>query len=58
MENKRILFITFDMSGYYTGVYDELKKRYTTVDFYNTATISYKYKNIFEKIYSFFYKIF
>ena len=58
MENKKILFITFDMSGYYTGVYDELKSKYTTVDFYNTATISYKYKNIFEKISSFFYKIF
>lgn len=58
MENKKILFITFDMSGYYTGVYEELKLRYSDVDFYNTATISYKYKNIFEKIYSFFYKIF
>ena len=28
MENKKILFITFDMSGYYTGVYEELKLRY------------------------------
>lgn len=58
MENKKILFITFDMSGYYTSVHDELKSRYSTVDFYNTATISYKYKNIFEKVYSFVYKIF
>lgn len=58
MENKKILFITFDMSGYYTGVYEELKQRYSHVDFYNTATISYKYKNIFEKVYSFFYKLF
>ena len=58
MENKKVLFITFDMSGYYTGVYDELKSRYSTVDFYNTATISYKYKNFFEKVYSFVYKIF
>ncbi len=57
MENKKILFITFDMSGYYSGVYEELKSRYSHVDFYNTATISYKYKNIFEKIHSFFYKI-
>jgi hypothetical protein len=58
MENKKILFITFDMSGYYISVYEELKSKYSTVDFYNTATISFKYKNIFEKIYSFFYKIF
>lgn len=58
MENKKVLFITFDMSGYYTSVLEELKTRYTEVDFYNMATISYKYKNVFEKIYSFFYKTF
>lgn len=58
MENKKILFITFDMSGYYDGIHEELKRRYDTVDYYNTARISYRYKNIGEKIYSFFYKIF
>lgn len=58
MENKKVLFVTFDMSGYYINVYEELKKRYTEVDFYNMATMSYRYKNAFEKVYSFFYKIF
>jgi hypothetical protein len=58
MENKKILFITFDMSGYYDGVHAELLRRYGTVDYFNTAKISYKYKNVFEKAYSFFYKIF
>lgn len=57
MENKKILFITFDVSGYYNIILEELKLRYSDVDYYNTATISYKYKNIFEKIYSFFYKV-
>lgn len=58
MENKKVLFITFDMSGYYTNVYNELKERYEHVDFYNTATMNYKYKNVFERLYSFIYKIF
>jgi len=57
MENKRILFITFDMSGYYTSMYEELKRRYEHVDYYNTAKISYKYKSIFQKGYAFFYKM-
>lgn len=57
MEDKKILFITYDLSGYYKGVYEELCKQYTTVDFYNIATLKYKYKHFFERIYSFFYKM-
>jgi hypothetical protein len=52
------LFITYDLSGYYEGVYRELQKRYTSVDFYNAATARYRYKNLGERIYSFFYKAF
>ncbi|RZJ60314.1 MAG: hypothetical protein EOO45_24585 [Flavobacterium sp.] len=58
MENKKVLFITFDMSGYYDGVHDELKRRYQTVDYYNTAAIKFKYKNAFQKVSAFFYKLF
>ena len=58
MENKRVLFITFDMSGYYDAVRDELKTRYAEVDYYNTAALSYRYKNLGEKIYSSGYKLF
>ncbi|RZJ63916.1 MAG: hypothetical protein EOO45_19795 [Flavobacterium sp.] len=58
MENKKVLFITFDMSGYYDGVHDELKRRYQTVDYYNTAAIKFKYKNVFQKVSAFFYKLF
>lgn len=58
MENKRVLFITYDMSGYYDSVYKELESRYAEVDYFNTLGISYKYKNAREKIYSFFYRFF
>lgn len=58
MENKKVLFITYDMSGYYESVYKELQNRYAEVDYFNTLGISYKYKNFREKIYSFFYKLF
>jgi len=57
MENKKVLFITFDMSGYYDGIYRELQSRYTQVDYFNTATFKYRYKNILQKAYSFFFKI-
>jgi len=57
MEDKRVLFITFDMSGYYDSVYKELKSRYTHVDYYNTATLKFKYKNMLQKVQAFFYKI-
>jgi hypothetical protein len=58
MENKKVLFITFDMSGYYDGVLKELQKRYSHVDYYNTATFKFRYKNFGQKAYSFFYKLF
>ena len=58
MENKRVLFITFDLSGYYDSVYSELQQRYTHVDYFNTATVRFKYKNFRQRLYSFFYKLF
>jgi hypothetical protein len=58
MQNKKALFITFDMSGYYDGIYDELKRRYDTVDYFNMAKISYKRKSVLEKIYIPLYKLF
>jgi hypothetical protein len=57
MENKKVLFVTFDMSGYYDSVYKELQSRYTQVDYYNTATFKFKYKSILQKIHAFFFKI-
>jgi hypothetical protein len=57
MEDKKVLFITFDMSGYYDGVYRELQSRYTQVDYFNTATFKYKYKNILQKTHAFFMKL-
>ena len=56
LKNKKILFIAFDLSGYYSGVYQEIKK-YAQVDYYNTAEISYHYEHVIKKIGSFFYKI-
>lgn len=58
MENKRVLFITFDLSGYYDSVYRELQQRYAHVDYFNTATVRFRYKNFGQKLYSFFYKLF
>lgn len=55
----RALFITFDLSGYYNCIHEELKKHFDSVDFYNLA--HYKnlpYKNIFQRIESFYYKKF
>ena len=57
MEDKKVLFITFDKSGYYDGIYRELQGRYTHVDYFNTATFTYKYKNAAQKTYAFFYKL-
>ena len=57
MEDKKILFITYDLSGYYEGVYQELTKQYQVVDFFNIATLKYKYTNFLQRVYSFFYKI-
>ncbi|RZJ29016.1 MAG: hypothetical protein EOO48_08525 [Flavobacterium sp.] len=57
MENRKILFITYDTSGYYTPVYEALQKRFQSVEFYNTAKMSYRYANFLERTYSFFYKL-
>jgi hypothetical protein len=58
MENKNVLFITFDMSGYYESVYEELKKRFKSVDFYNMAKISFKYKSKRQRFEVLYAKIF
>ncbi|MFD1015968.1 hypothetical protein [Winogradskyella rapida] len=56
-KSKKILFITFDLSGYYDCILDELKMQYTDVDFYNLA--DYKnvpYVNLNQRLKSFYYK--
>lgn len=58
MKNKSILFITFDLSGYYDCITDELKSTFKKVDYENTSKLKYKYTSIFQKIHSFFYKLF
>lgn len=58
MKNKSILFITFDLSGYYDCINDELKANFESVDYENTSKLSYKYTSVFQKFYSFLYKIF
>lgn len=57
MKQEKILFITYDLSGYYKSVYEELCRQYQTVDFYDLSAYDYKYKNFFEKAHSFLYKI-
>lgn len=51
-----ILFITYDRSGYYDNIREELKKNFDSVQYYDTDKMDFMYKNIFQKIYSFFYK--
>jgi len=58
MKTKSILFITFDLSGYYDCINDELKSSFKNVDYENTSKLDYKYTSVFQKIYSFFFKIF
>lgn len=58
MKTKSILFITFDLSGYYDCITDELKATFKRVDYENTSELHYKYTSVFQKIYSFFFKIF
>lgn len=56
---KRILFITFDLSGYYDSIHNALKLEFESVDYFNLA--DYKnvpYKNIFQRVKSFYYKSF
>lgn len=58
MKNKSILFITFDVSGYYNCVHDELKATFNRVDYENTSQLNYNYTSVFQKIYSSLYRIF
>ena len=58
MENKKLLFITYDLSGYYQAILEELQRQYSQVDFYNLTEIKFKYKNPGQRIASFFYKTF
>ncbi|RZJ36240.1 MAG: hypothetical protein EOO51_02485 [Flavobacterium sp.] len=58
MQNRKILFITFDMSGYYDSIRTELESRFEKVAYYNTAKISFRYRNIFQRAQFFLSKIF
>ncbi|MBU2940677.1 hypothetical protein KO494_14105 [Lacinutrix sp. C3R15] len=59
MKDKKILFITYDLSGYYDSIHNQLNKQYKHVDYYNIASLKkYKYKHIFEKAYAAIYKLF
>ena len=56
-KSEKILFITFDLSGYYDCIKNELNKQYKDVDYYNLE--DYKnlpYTNLFQRIKSFYYK--
>ena len=57
MKNKSILFITFDVSGYYDCITNELKANFESVDYENTSKLNYKYTSLFQKIYSSLYRI-
>lgn len=57
MKSTRALFITFDLSGYYDCIFEELKSQYNEVDYYNLADYKNKpYKNIGQRILSFYLK--
>ena len=58
MQNKKILFITYDLSGYYDIILEELQNNFSSVEYHNTAKLTFKYKNVFQKIYSGIYKLF
>lgn len=57
MKDKNILFITYDLSGYYNCIHEELIKQFANVDYYNMANLKFKYKNAFQKTYSGIYKL-
>ncbi len=58
MEAKKVLFITYDLSGYYDSVHTELQRRYEHVDYYNTAKVSFSYNSLKKKLHNLIYKIF
>lgn len=58
MKDKKILFITYDLSGYYDVIHNELNNQFKHVDYYNIASLKkYKYKHVFQKTYAAFYKL-
>lgn len=57
MKDKNILFITYDLSGYYDNIPKALNKHFANVESHNMANIKFKYKNIFQRIHSSLYKI-
>lgn len=57
MKPTRALFITFDLSGYYDCIFEELKSHFNHVDYYNLADYKNQpYKNIRQRILSFYLK--
>ena len=42
MQNKKILFITYDLSGYYDIIHEELQKNFHSVDYHNIANLKFK----------------
>ena len=57
MKPTKALFITFDLSGYYNCIFEELKSHYDVVDYYNLADYKNQpYKNIGQRISSFYLK--
>lgn len=57
MKDKNILFITYDLSGYYDIIREELNNQFTHVEYQNIARLKFKYDHIFQKIYASIYKI-
>jgi len=49
MTDKKILFITYDLSGYYDAIHDELNTQYKHVDYYNIASLKSISTSIFLK---------
>lgn len=58
MKDRKVLFITFDLSGYYDNISKGLSEHFTDVEFHNMAFIKFKYKNIIQRLHSTLYKMF
>ncbi|MEH6536571.1 MAG: hypothetical protein V7719_09275 [Psychroserpens sp.] len=57
MKDKKALFITFDLSGYYDNIAKGLSEHFSDVEFHNVANIKFKYKNLFQRLHSVLYKV-
>jgi hypothetical protein len=57
MKDKKALFITFDLSGYYDNIAKGLEEHFDEVESHNIAAINFQYKNILQRIHSTVYKI-